>query len=156
MATLHYERIDEVFVKMVGVFAEAILQRAADRDEIEEREVLHIFAQADAAGVWANGDSELGGHQQDRKDFIHASDAATINLTNADCSGLQELFEEDSVLAVLARSDLNRCNGFGNRCVTEDVVGAGRLFDEPRFEFGQLLHPGDRLADVPNLVGVHH
>src|SRR5439155_9471508 len=56
----------------------------------------------------------------------------------------------------LAGGDLDGGDGGGDLGVPQDVVGAGRLLDEVRLELGQLLHPGDGLVDLPDLVGVGH
>ena len=40
--------------------------------------------------------------------------------------------------------------------MAQDVVGAQGLLDPPRPELGQSLHVGNRLLDLPDLVGVHH
>ena len=40
--------------------------------------------------------------------------------------------------------------------MTQDVVGAGRLFDPVGLELGQQLDVGDGVANLPHLVRVHH
>src|SRR5580704_16690132 len=50
-------RVDEVFVEVVDELAGAVFQRAADRDEVEDREVLHVLAEPDTPGVRAHGNS---------------------------------------------------------------------------------------------------
>ena len=53
-------RRGRVLVKVVDPLDDAVLRRAADRDVVEEREVLDVLAQSDTAGVGAHGDLELG------------------------------------------------------------------------------------------------
>src|ERR1043165_3269985 len=47
-------RIYKVLVQMIHVFADAVFQRRAQRDVVEDREVLDVFAQPDAARVGAD------------------------------------------------------------------------------------------------------
>jgi hypothetical protein len=83
----------------------------------------------------------------------HASTLAT-----PDRVGLQQLLEDDPVRGDLAGGDPARRAGQGLRDagVTEHVVGVGGLLDPVRVELDQPGHVGDRLVDVPDLVGVHH
>ena len=48
-----------------------------DGDVVEDREVLHILAQPDAAGVRAYRHAELRRHQQHRQDLVDAAEPAT-------------------------------------------------------------------------------
>lgn len=43
-----------------------------------------------------------------------------------------------------------------NSSVAQNIVGSGRLFDEPGTQRRQLLHVVDRLLHVPHLVGIDH
>src|SRR3954453_22532783 len=45
------DRVDEVLVQVVDELAEAVLERRADRDEVEHGHVLRVLAQPHAAGV---------------------------------------------------------------------------------------------------------
>ena len=45
---------EKVFVQVIDVFNHPIFQRGTDSDVIEEREMLHIFAESHASRVWAN------------------------------------------------------------------------------------------------------
>ena len=56
------DRVEEVLVEVVDVLDHPTLERAADADVVEDREVLDELAQADAAGVRADRDAELGRH----------------------------------------------------------------------------------------------
>src|SRR4051812_30925372 len=50
--------VDEVLVQVVHVLADAILEGGAQRDVVEDREVLDVLAESDAAGVRTDGDAE--------------------------------------------------------------------------------------------------
>ena len=95
-------RVHEVLVQVVHVFHDPVLEGAADRDVVEDREVLDILAETDAARVRADRDPELGRQQLDRQDFVDAAQAAAVELAEADGLGLQELLEHDPILAMLA------------------------------------------------------
>jgi len=120
--------------------------------------VLDEFAEADAAGVGADGDVELFGEEVDGEDLVDAAEAAGVDLAELKATGLHELFEEDAVLAVLAGSntDAEGIDGAGDGGVAEDIVGAGGFFDPEWLEAGEGLHVVDGLVNVPPLVGVHH
>ena len=129
-------------------------QRADTAQEVEHREVLHVLAQADAAGVRADGHLELGGEEEDGEHLVDAAEPAAVDLRNVDRVGLEELLEHHPVVAVLAGRDPDRPHRLGDTSVPEDVVGARRLLDPPRFGVGQGVDPVDGLIDVPHLVGV--
>src|SRR5207244_8532342 len=71
-------RIDEVLVQMVDVLDHPTGQVAADRDVIEDRQVLDELAQAHAARVRADGDTEAGRQQQHRQHFVDAAQAGRV------------------------------------------------------------------------------
>ena len=77
-------------------------RRGVDRDVVEDREVLDVFAEADAARVGADRHAELRGHEQDRQHLVDPAHAAGVDLADADGVRLQELLEDDPVLAGLA------------------------------------------------------
>ena len=64
-----------MLVQVIDVLDDPPVERAADRDVVEDRQVLDVLAQADAAGMRADRDAELGGHQQDREDLVDARPA---------------------------------------------------------------------------------
>src|SRR5215204_3030709 len=103
VAAAYDHRVDEVLVQVVYELDAPAFRRAAHRDVIEDREVLHILAEADAARVRADGHAELLGHEQHGQHLVDAAEAATVDLAEADGPGLQELLEHDAVVAVLAR-----------------------------------------------------
>src|SRR6266852_4615558 len=115
-------RKDKVFVKMIDVFDDAILKRGANRYVVDQRKVLDIFAQANAAGMRAHGDAELCRHQHHRKHFVHAAEPAAIYLAKADGVGLQELFEDHSILAVFSGVDANWRDGLRDFRVAQNVI----------------------------------
>src|SRR5216684_951654 len=116
-------RKDKVFVKMIDVLDDAILKRGANRYVVDERKVLDIFAQANAAGMRAHGYAELRRHQHHRKHFVHAAEPAAINLAKADGAGLQELFEDHSILAVFSGGDANWRDGLRDFRVAQNIIG---------------------------------
>lgn len=64
----------------------------------------HVFAQADAAGVRADGHSKLGRHEKDRENLVDAGEATRVDLAHVDGVGLEELLEDHAVVRVLAGS----------------------------------------------------
>src|SRR5713101_541969 len=94
-ATTDDDRMHKMLVQVGGVLEHAAFQRAANRDVVEEREMLHIFTQANASCVRADRDAELGGHKENRQDFVYPADAAGIDLADTDSVGLKELLEDD-------------------------------------------------------------
>ena len=73
-----------MLVQVVDPLDDAVLERPAHADVVEDREVLDVLAQADAAGVRADGDAELGRHQDDREHLVDAADAAGVDLADVD------------------------------------------------------------------------
>src|SRR5258708_39852790 len=71
--TFHGDRVDEVFVQVVDEFARAVFQRSADRDVVEDRQVLDVLTESDAAGVRADGYTELRRQQQDGQHLVDAT-----------------------------------------------------------------------------------
>ena len=118
--------------------------------------MLDVLAEADAAGVRADGDAVLGRHQHDREHLVHAADAAGVDLADVDRLRLEELLEDDAVLDDLPGRDPDRRDRLPDPRVTEDVVGARRLLDPPGVELREHAHRRDRLVHAPDLVRVHH
>ena len=148
------DRIDEVLVQMVDVLDHPAVERARHAHVVDDREVLHELAQADAAGMRADRHAELGGHEQHGEHLVHAAQPARVDLAHRDRLCLQQLLEHHPVVDVLAGCDADRGHAPGDRRVPQDVVRAGRLLDPVRVELPQALHPRDRLVDTPALVGV--
>jgi hypothetical protein len=80
VAVPHRDGMNEVLVQMIGKLDDAIFQTAADVDVVEDREVLHVLAQTDAARVWADGNVEVGRQQQRCDDLVDPSQSAAIDL----------------------------------------------------------------------------
>src|SRR5919198_4473583 len=148
------DRVDEVLVQVVDELAHAVIERGADRDEVEHRNVLRVLAKADAAGVRADRHAELRGEQDDREHLVHTAEAAAVKLACVDRAQLQQLLEDDAVLDVLAGHDADGRDGVSNALVAEHVVGARRLLDPPRVDLRQAADRVDRLLDAPHLVRV--
>jgi hypothetical protein len=64
--------------------------------------MLDVLAQTNSTRMRADGDAELGSHQEDGKHFIDAAQVATVNLTELNSACLEKLLEEHAVLAMLA------------------------------------------------------
>src|SRR5207302_9571824 len=110
----NYNGMREVLVQMVDILDDPILERAADADVVEDREMLHVLAQANATGVRTDGDAELGCEEQYGDHFVHAAQPAAIDLAKPNRVALHELLEHDTVLAVFARRDADRRDRSGN------------------------------------------
>ena len=125
-----------MLVQVIDVLDHAALHRAGHRDVVEHRQMLHVLAQADAAGVRADRDAELRRHQDHREVLVHAAEAAAVDLAEVDRARLQQLLEDDAVRAVLAGrdADAERPHRLRDRRVPEHVVRARRLLDPPRDE----------------------
>ena len=73
-----------MLVKVIDPFDNPVLERAADRDIVEKRQVLHVLAETDSARVRADWNPELRGEKKDRDRLVHASDSAGIELADID------------------------------------------------------------------------
>jgi hypothetical protein len=147
-------RLDEVLVEVVDELDHASILAAGDGDEVEHREVLHGFAEADAAGVRAHGYAELRRQQEDRDVLVDPGHAGRVDLEDLEGVRLQELLEHDAVGHVLAGRDRDRGDAARDGRVAEDVVGTRRLLDPGDVVRSESRHPVDRLGDVPALVRV--
>ena len=127
---------EEVLVKVVDELDDAVIHGGGDAEEIEDGEVLDVLAEADAAGVRADGDVELCGEEDDSQILVDAGYAAAVELKDIDGLGLEELLEHDAVVAVLAGGDANRRDFAANAGVAENVVGAGGFFHPPGVQYG--------------------
>ena len=146
-----------MLVQMIDVFEHATFERPRHADVIEQRNMLHVLAQADAARMRTHRHAELRGHQQHDEHFVQTAETATVDLTEIDRLRLQQLLEDHAILAMLAGRDADhRREAPADRGVAEDVVGARRLFDPPRIELRETAHVRDRFIDFPDLIRVHH
>ena len=146
--------VDEVVVEVIDEFDEAVGHGGADGDVVEVREMLHQFAQSDSAGVRADGNSELGGQEQDGKVLVDSAHTCRIDLYDIDRAGPEQLLEHDPVGHRLAGRYTHGLNSFADLSVPKDVVGAGRLFNPPRLVIRECSNPFHGLGDLPPLVGV--
>src|SRR5947209_3921469 len=81
--------IAKVLVQVIDIFDDTVLQRGTDRDVIEDRDMLHIFAETNAARMWTHRHAKFRGHQQNSQHLVDSTHAASINLAKADSIGLQ-------------------------------------------------------------------
>ena len=103
-----------MFVQMIDILRNSIIEGGAHRNVIEERKMLNIFTQAGPARVRANRDAELCRHEHHREHFVNARQPAAIDLAEADCLCLQELFEDHPILTGFTRGDADRRDGPGD------------------------------------------
>jgi hypothetical protein len=149
-------RVEEVFVQVVDVLEHTEL--TTDDNVIDGAQVLCVLGKTDTTRVRNDRYTELLRDEENGKDLVDTSHAASIDLADINGTLLQELLEDDTVLAHLTSSDTNavRLECLADSLVAEDIVGAGRLLDEPGLELGELLHVLDGLGDGPDLVGIDH
>src|SRR5579871_2879697 len=98
--------------------------------------MLDVLAEADSTGVGTDRGFEFGCQKDDGEVLVDASYTAAIELKDIDSLGLEELFEHDTVVAVLAGGDANVGDFAADAGVAKDVVGAGGLFHPVGLEFG--------------------
>ncbi len=156
MAAADDDGMKEVFVKVVDVLDDTVGEGAGDGEEVEDGEVLDVLAEADAAGVGADGNVEFCSHEKDGEVFVDAGDAAAVDLADVDGAGLEQLLEHDGVVAVFAGGNAGGSGFAADAGVAEDVVRAGGLFHPPDIYGGELAGALDRFDDSPLLVGVDH
>src|SRR5437899_397683 len=97
-AVANDNRVEEVLVEVLDVLEDAVFERPADRDVIEQRDVLHVLAKADPAGMWADRHAELGRQEVHRQHLVQAAEAACIQLAEADRLSLEELLADHAIL----------------------------------------------------------
>lgn len=112
-----------MLVQMVDVFDGPSGHRAADREIVEHRQVLHGFAQSDSAGVRAYRYVMVSGEQQDRDVLGDSAHPAGVELKHIDRLRPQQLLEHHSVVDVLASGDPDRSHRLPDRRMAKDVVG---------------------------------
>lgn len=83
--------------------------------------------------------AKFAGKEQDSKDLVDTTNAASIRLEHRQRSSLQELLEHDTVLAHLTSRYANRamwCIGecFADRGMAQDIVRGSWFLDEPWLE----------------------
>ncbi len=156
VAVFHADRIDEVLVQVVDKFDYAVFQGRRRAQIVKGGQVLHVLAEAHAAGVRADRNAEFRGQQDDGEVLVHAGQAAAVDLANVHRLSLHELLKHDAILAVLAGGDADAGHFAADARVAEDVVRAGRLFHPPGVERLELADPQDGFFDIPFLIGVHH
>ena len=120
---------------------------------INRAQMLRIFRQPNTARMWHNRDTEFLCHQEDGEDFVDAAHAAGVDLADVDGARGEELLKDYAILTHFAGGDADAvgAESFSDSFVAEDVVGGGGFFDEPGFEFFEMLHVGDCFGDGPNL-----
>ena len=93
-----------------------------------------MFAQTHTPGMGTDGDAELCGHQQNRKDLTYTSKADRVNLADIDCFGLEKLLENNPVVGMFTSRDAYtiRLESLSDGGMAEDIVWSSRLLDEPR------------------------
>src|SRR5215216_4117398 len=97
-----------MLVEVIHILQDPVLERAADTDVVKDGQMLDVLAQSHTACMWADGHAEFCRHQEHGDDLVDAAEAAGVYLAERDGISLQELFEKDAILAVLARGDADR------------------------------------------------
>ena len=148
-------RINEVFMQVIHKFSDTVFQRRRHPQIVEDCQVLDALAKADAAGMRADGDIELGSHEEYGEVFIDPGQAAAVNLTHVDGPCLHQLLEHYAIVAVFAGGD---AHGHlpPDAGVSENIVRTGGLFHPPGINFSKLLRALDGFIHVPFLIGIHH
>ena len=72
-AVAHRHRVLEVLVQVVDILDHAVFKAAANPDVIEDGQVLHVFAEADPAGVRADRYAAFSGHEEHGEDLVDAA-----------------------------------------------------------------------------------
>ena len=116
-------RVDEGLVQVVHVLDHPPAHGAGDADEVEDRLVLGVLAEADSAGVRADRHAELCREEQHGHDLVHAPQPARVNLAVRLRAALEQLLEDDPVWAVLAGGDPYGQRLEGRRYRRMDEVG---------------------------------
>ena len=141
-------------MQVVHVLDHHLIEAPADRDVVEDGQMLHVLTQADAAGMRADRHPEVRRQQQNRDHLVDTAKAACVDLAKAHGPGLKELLEHHPVMDVLSGSHPDRGDLTGDRRVPEHIVRAGRLFDPQRRELRQTAHVADGLVNIPDLISV--
>ncbi len=87
---------------MFGVLARRVVLLPRYGDVVVDGQVLDHLAEPDAACVRADRNAKLFRHEHDRDGLVHPGETASVNLAELDAAGLEELLEDDSVLAMFA------------------------------------------------------
>ena len=74
--------IFKMLVEMINEFDALAVLFGTDGDVVDHGEVLHIFAQADAAGMRPDREVVFSGHQLNCEDFVQSSETASVNLND--------------------------------------------------------------------------
>src|SRR5215472_10809194 len=150
------DRVQEMLVQMVGEFGHSALEAAADADVVNQRHVLGVLAEAETTRVRTDRNVEFRRQQKNRERFAESAEATVVELAEIDRTGLHQLLEDDAVGTMFAGRHPDWMNRVANRGMTENIVGAGGLFDPQWMELRERAHQGDGLADIPRLVRIHH
>ena len=94
-----------MFVQMIDILRNPIVERCAYGDIVEERKMLNVLAQPDPAGMGTDRHTEFRRHENHGEHFVDPSQPTTVDLTEADRVRLQKLFEDDAILAGFAGGD---------------------------------------------------
>src|SRR6266581_1285745 len=127
-----------------------MLQRAANSNVVEKREMLHIFAQANPSRMWADRNTEFGSHKENCQNLVYPANAAGIDLANTDGVGLKKLLEDDAILYMLTGGNSNWRNCSCNRGMSKNIIRAGGFFNPERVKCRQESHCSDRIAYIPD------
>lgn len=147
-------RMQEMLMQTVNVLQNTLL--AADNDVIDCAKMLCVLRQANTTRVRNDLDAKLAGQQQDGEDLVDTADTASIWLQDGKGTCLEELLEDNTVLAHLTGGNTDGAmrsvsESLANSGVTKDIIGGSRLLDEPRLVLSELSHVGNGLRNRPDL-----
>ena len=75
-----------MLVQLVDILEDTTVHRPGDRNEVDHREMLDIFAKADAAGVRSHRQTVFRGHQEHTQHLVQPAHPAGVDLHQVDGS----------------------------------------------------------------------
>ena len=92
-----------------------------------------VLTQTHTPGVGADGDTKLGGHQQDCEDLTHTGEPDGVNLAHIDSFRLEKLLENHPVMCMFTSCHTNtvRFESLPDGSMTQDIVRSSGFLDEP-------------------------
>lgn len=92
-----------------------------------------MFAQTHTSCMGADGDTKLGGHQQNGENLAHTSEADGVDLADIDGLRLEKLLEDHPVVCMFASRDADAVwlESLSDGGMTEDIIWGGGFLYEP-------------------------
>lgn len=92
-----------MLMQMIHIFQHARL--STHNHVVDRAQMLRVLGQPDTTRVRDNGDAEFPRQQENGQDLVDAADATGVRLQHGQGPSLEELFENNAILAHLARGD---------------------------------------------------